>query len=139
MKSFEMNELSRQTALLARLAERKAHGAHDGKPYQGLLYALDECMELEAEAMATRAENDVLRGLLAKGDKDCVYCGLPAAEISKCLSGFPGCSRMDDMMAAPITKAESENDGLRMRVSDLEKQLAGEPIFTSDTTLEDGQ
>jgi hypothetical protein len=52
------------------------------------------------ELLEIRRENDVLRGLLARGDKDCVYCGLPAAEISKCRSGFPGCARMDDMMNA---------------------------------------
>jgi len=50
--------------------------------------------------MAALAENDLLRGLLAKGEKDCVYCGLPAADISKCRSGFPGCARMDDIMGA---------------------------------------
>lgn len=63
----------------------------------------EHCMA--SELLEIRHENDVLRGLLAKGEKDCVYCGLPAADISKCRSGFPGCARMDDMMAAPTLVA----------------------------------
>lgn len=51
-------------------------------------------------------ENDKLRGLLAAGQGDCVYCGLPAADIAKCPHGFPGCTRMDDIVNAP----ESEKD-----------------------------
>ena len=51
-------------------------------------------------------ENDVLRGLLAKGGSNCVYCGLAAEDISKCKHGFPGCSRMDDLINAPQSEAE---------------------------------
>ena len=43
-------------------------------------------------------ENTILRGLLAKSDKPCVYCGL--TEIGKCPHGFPGCARADDIMCA---------------------------------------
>ena len=46
-------------------------------------------------------ENDILRAMIAKGPMDCVYCGLPAADMNKCASGFPGCGRADDMMADP--------------------------------------
>ena len=49
-----------------------------------------------------RAENDKLRALLAKGGGACVYCGLPAADIAKCARGFPGCGRMDDIVAAEV-------------------------------------
>lgn len=56
---------------------------------------------LEESVKELKAENDKLRGLLAKGSGDCVYCGLPAADISKCPSGFPGCARMDDIVNAP--------------------------------------
>lgn len=45
-----------------------------------------------------RRENDVLRGLLARSNADCPYCALPAEEMSRCPSGFPGCSRADDMV-----------------------------------------
>lgn len=54
---------------------------------------------LETETHDLAKENDVLRGLLARGNKDCVYCNLPAAEISRCARGFPGCGRMDDIVA----------------------------------------
>jgi hypothetical protein len=43
-------------------------------------------------------ENDRLRVMLAKGKGDCMFCGLPAEDISKCASGFPGCARMDEML-----------------------------------------
>lgn len=49
---------------------------------------------------ALREENDKLRGFLARGQGICVYCNLPAEDIAKCSSGFPGCARMDDMMNA---------------------------------------
>lgn len=44
------------------------------------------------------AENDKLRVLLATSNANCAFCGLPAAEMAKCASGFPGCSRADDMI-----------------------------------------
>lgn len=50
------------------------------------------------ELRRLRAENDTLRGLLGNSSKDCVYCGLPAAEQAKCAHGFPGCPRGDDQM-----------------------------------------
>ena len=53
-----------------------------------------------------QAENDKLRGLLAQGKGNCVYCGLPAADIAKCPSGFPGCARMDDIVNAPESEIE---------------------------------
>lgn len=43
-------------------------------------------------------ENDKLRVLLATSNANCAFCGLPAAEMAKCASGFPGCSRADDML-----------------------------------------
>lgn len=55
-----------------------------------------------------RVENDKLRRLLAKSGQPCAYCNLPADEITKCASGFPGCARMDDITAAVQSKAEQE-------------------------------
>lgn len=62
--------------------------------------------ELIAENQKLIEENDKLRGLLAKGDKDCAYCGLKAEEIGRCASGFPGCARMDDIINHQETKTE---------------------------------
>ena len=53
---------------------------------------------LNAEADRLRAEVDKLRVLLAASNANCAFCGLPAAEMAKCASGFPGCSRADDMI-----------------------------------------
>ena len=44
-----------------------------------------------------RKENDILRGIAAKV-MPCHYCGVD--NIGKCPHGFPGCSLMDDVMAA---------------------------------------
>lgn len=46
-------------------------------------------------------ENDILKGICAFENINCIYCGLPKEEMSKCSSGFPGCARSDDMMCAP--------------------------------------
>jgi len=45
----------------------------------------------------TVKENNKLRGLLAAGKGDCIYCGLPAVDMPKCAHGFPGCARADDL------------------------------------------
>ena len=52
----------------------------------------------EGRATKAEAENDKLRGLLAKSDLDCVYCGLPKRDMGRCYFGFPGCGRADDLM-----------------------------------------
>ena len=70
-----------------------------------------------------KEENNKLRGLLAKGQGDCVYCGLPAADIAKCPSGFPGCARMDDIVNKEETAVEMENANLRVRVLNLTDAL----------------
>ena len=46
----------------------------------------------------SKQENDKLRGILAKSDLDCVYCGLPKKDMGRCYFGFPGCGRADDLM-----------------------------------------
>jgi len=51
-------------------------------------------------------ENNALRALLAQGQGDCIYCNLPAVDIAKCSSGFPGCARMDDIMNAQETEKD---------------------------------
>lgn len=59
---------------------------------------------LEKKLHEEQIENNHLRCLLAKGDGDCVYCGLPESDISKCVQGFPGCGRMDDLVNCVTTK-----------------------------------
>lgn len=71
----------------------------------------------EAELARVKKENDTLRGLLGNSAKDCVYCGLPAAEQGKCARGFPGCARADDQILS-----QHFADG--WRAEELEKELA---------------
>ena len=54
-----------------------------------------------------RRENTVLRGVLAKSKVPCIYCGIET--MSECKSGFPGCGRMDDLMAAETFEGEPED------------------------------
>lgn len=48
-----------------------------------------------------RAENNTMRAMLAYGSDPCVYCRLSKADMPKCMQGFPGCGRADDMSAVP--------------------------------------
>lgn len=43
-------------------------------------------------------ENTFLRGLVAKLNIPCVYCGLE--NMSCCSRGFPGCAKADDILCA---------------------------------------
>lgn len=72
-------------------------------------------------------ENDKLRGLLAQGKGDCVYCSLSAADIAKCASGFPGCARMDDIVNAPDT--EKDQQLLHLRMSLLNARIEVQAIL----------
>jgi hypothetical protein len=52
----------------------------------------------EGELARLRQENDIMRKLIAESDLDCMYCGLPKADMAKCHLGFPGCGRADDLL-----------------------------------------
>ena len=52
-----------------------------------------------AELDEARKENTRLRGLLADANIPCIYCKLPKDNIKLCPRGFPGCGRMDDLLA----------------------------------------
>lgn len=64
------------------------------------------------ELKALREENSKLRLLLAKSNLACVYCG--KKEMSECPSGFPGCARMDDLMADPAVAGDPADDSEEM-------------------------
>lgn len=53
------------------------------------------------EVAELRAENERMRDLIARSSLDCVHCGLPAADMSRCAHGFPGCARADDFKLVP--------------------------------------
>lgn len=71
---------------------------------------------LERERDEAKAENDRLRAALSNSDQPCLYCSLPASEMSKCPDGFPGCSRADDAVGCP-------HFGAALGILDLEKVL----------------
>ena len=76
----------------------------------------------KAKYEALSAENDKLRVLLAASNANCAFCGLPAAEMAKCASGFPGCSRADDMLlCAHPTRQDllEENERLRKALGEI--------------------
>jgi hypothetical protein len=54
------------------------------------------CKQAERERDEARAENTIMRGLLAKQDTPCVYCG--AETMATCPRGFPGCAQADDLL-----------------------------------------
>lgn len=58
---------------------------------------ISRLLECQAKLEIVERENTKLRYIIAKNDIPCVYCGL--RDMSKCKSGFPGCARMDDIMA----------------------------------------
>ena len=73
------------------------------------------------EVAGLRAENRTLRKALATSGADCPYCGLPAADLAKCESGFPGCGRTDDIVeTAPLSslpwKKEYDEDTGHTRI-----------------------
>ena len=45
-----------------------------------------------------REENDKLRAYIADSTYPCLYCGLSKEDTAKCVHGFPGCGRADDLM-----------------------------------------
>ena len=68
------------------------------------------------------AETDKLRVLLAASNANCAFCGLPAAEMAKCASGFPGCSRADDMLLCEHPTRQDlleENERLRKALGEI--------------------
>ena len=79
----------------------------------------------KAKYEALSAENDKLRVLLAASNANCALCGLPAAEMAKCASGFPGCSRADDMLlCAHPTRQDllEENERLRKAQQTVQRE-----------------
>jgi len=86
------------------------HMGGSGALYGHAAKAVDAALEvmvntvfpIDDEITKLRKENDTLRMLLANDSGDCIYCGLPKADMTKCASGFPGCGRADDMMLGDL-------------------------------------
>ena len=54
--------------------------------------------QLLQEMNRLQKENDTLRYIIADSDLTCLYCGQTKADMDKCVMGFPGCGRMDDLV-----------------------------------------
>ena len=77
-----------------------------------------EAMLCDGQAEIGDLKHDIarLRAALAQSKDACIYCQLPADEMAKCKSGFPGCARADDSMGCP-------EFGAAMRAMDLERAM----------------
>jgi hypothetical protein len=83
--------------------------------------------EAQVEAAERRRlydETTLLRAALATSKDPCLYCQLPADEMAKCRSGFPGCARMDDLTWCPEFGAMMNEHDLREQLAEVEKQLS---------------
>ena len=76
---------------------------------------MHKCKLVDAELVTLRNKvtdlcttNDKLRGILATSSLDCIYCGLPEVDTVKCIHGFPGCGRADDLMVYESNKAHDK-------------------------------
>jgi len=107
---MEVDDLVSLNHRLSDILDRTANALHGGPMDKGL-WSFHDLPELAYNAMQ---ENDKLRALLAQGQGDCIYCNLPAVDIAKCASGFPGCGRMDDIMNAQETEKDEQISHLRM-------------------------
>ena len=97
-------------AAYEQIRDIRDHMGSSGALYGHAAKAVDAALEVlvnttfpfESEIIKLRKENDKLRALLARDSGDCIYCGLPKADMIKCESGFPGCARVDDMMLGDL-------------------------------------
>jgi hypothetical protein len=90
---------------------------------------------IRQELGEVREENTRLRAALANSELPCVYCTLPAGEIAKCASGFPGCARADDATGCPHLGAGYILELTRKRLREiLEGNL--NPPMTDEQALE---
>ena len=94
-----------------RLREFGSHQIGDG--FRLCREAADLIERQVAEIARLRKENDFFRARAGNDDKQCIYCGLGAAEQGKCVNGFPGCSRADDQMLCREVGAAMERDELK--------------------------
>jgi FtsZ-binding cell division protein ZapB len=81
----------------------------------------------QAEAAERRRlydETTLLRAALATSKDPCLYCQLPADEMVKCRSGFPGCARMDDLTGCPEFGAMMVEHDLRQDIVELKRRNA---------------
>ena len=101
-RDFETHPYSKDEARVAEFIVELSAGIMGGGD-DPIAYVL----ALAKSDVALVKENDDLRAALADSLQPCIYCGLAATEIAKCKHGFPGCGRMDDLMA------KSEKDGER--------------------------
>lgn len=95
------------------------------------LYSEETVTKLREETSRVVTENTHLRAALAYSKDPCVYCQLPAEEMAKCRSGFPGCDRADDMTGCPEYGASMEAYFLKAQIKEMipiasarEKRLA---------------
>lgn len=78
---------------------------------------------------ALTAENKLLRAALANSELPCVYCSLPASDMAKCESGFPGCERAEDALGCPHLGASLKLDELTAENAQLREQCRQQQLI----------
>lgn len=78
---------------------------------------------IKEKLAAAEKENTHLRAALAASKDPCIYCQLPAEEMAKCRSGFPGCSRADDITGCPEFGAMMNEASLREELTTAQAQI----------------
>ena len=69
---------------------------YDGRSESVQCVEVDFAQGLELRAAELQKENSCLRTMVAKANIPCAHCGLD--DMSKCLHGFPGCAKADDIL-----------------------------------------
>jgi len=75
--------------------------------FKELRERMQDIKQLWMQVKELEDENDKLRFILAKGEGECVYCGLPKKDMARCIYGFPGCGRADDLQNGETTAAHA--------------------------------
>lgn len=103
---------------------------------------VQQAQQLLKDKVRAEQENTILRGIVAKMNKPCHYCG--KENMAECPSGFPGCALADDIMCGEdqtyrilnqermtykqvilleITFLEQLKTGTKINVEEIDKQI----------------
>lgn len=99
---------------------------------KGFESACEQQDALKQKVRELETENTHLRAALAVSKDPCLYCQLPAAEMARCKSGFPGCARADDMTGCPEFGAALECYQLKEQVQLYEEAIRRHRDYRGD-------
>lgn len=100
-----------------------AHVVSSKTPYIHAEAARGIEMQLREEIAGITSENTRLRAALASSKDPCIYCLLPKEQMAECRSGFPGCSRADDLLGCPELGASLEVERLERELNEAKHRI----------------